>query len=494
MKSFKSKKSKVLLTCLAVILTVSVLCVSLAGCKPPLASDTPLGVYFVGDFQRNVTAEQLAKITKPGAQIVSIADALDEAKINKDTDPAKAAAAIYAVAVTNYNNVTQTGYYVLTNAKVSAKGISTLMGNDVNVGLRSTYSSFSGVNGNFSQTVSGVTQLEGVGGLGDQLRGKFGYNVQSYSNADFAASRHGSNGGAQFPSFAEDANVYKYILGAYNTSLTDATKGDVGITPTADSNGDDELPAYVPAEGAKYPDKSTLAGKPLPSFNANRKPWEPLNRIPNRYKDSKGRIVEDGTTVAGTRYSYGNYGAGFAVYDFSRPEYLSDGTKVNYNSSLDLWTVEVAILDDYVNQACEFAAGDLIKDTQNYIALKNAKFTKISVKFEVYGNGLIKSMQKIDELGTDEKCDLTILPGTCNKGGVTSNTATMAFSYSDYDTDANRLAALYWPALGDAEIFKYHKVSTDLKLDLSKYDTFDTYEPKINEDLVKVFNDIFAEA
>ncbi|MDE6361460.1 MAG: hypothetical protein K2L53_00615, partial [Clostridia bacterium] len=193
--------------------------------------------------------------------------------------------------------------------------------------------------------------------------------------------------------------------------------------------------------------------------------------------------------------SYGNYGAGFAVYDFSRPEYLSDGTEVNYNSSLDLWTVEVAILDDYVNQACEFAAGDLIKDTQNYIALKNAKFTKISVKFEVYGNGLIKSMQKIDELGTDEKCDLSILPGsTCNKGGVTSNTATMAFSYSDYDTDANRLAALYWPALGDAEIFKYHNVSTDLKLDLSKYDTFDTYEPKINEDLVKVFNDIFAEA
>ena len=61
MKSFKSKKSKVLLTCLAVILIVSILCVTLAGCKKPLAGETPLGVYFVGDFQKDVSAEKLAR-------------------------------------------------------------------------------------------------------------------------------------------------------------------------------------------------------------------------------------------------------------------------------------------------------------------------------------------------------------------------------------------------------------------------------------------------
>ena len=202
------------------------------------------------------------------------------------------------------------------------------------------------------------------------------------------------------------------------------------------------------------------------------------------------KIIEDGAEVEGTRYSYGSYGAGFAVYDFSRPEYLSNDTVVSYNSDLDLWTVEVKILDDYVNQACEFAAGDLIRDTKSYIALKNAKFTKISCKFEVYGSGLIKSMQKIDELGTDEKCPLVVLPGTCERGGVTSNTATMAFSYSDSDTNAERLAALYWPELGAEKIFKDNKADTGFKLDLSGYDNFSNYKPVVN-DLLGSFKNLF---
>ena len=378
---------------------------------------------------------------------------------------------------------------MLTDAKVSARGA--LAGGDVNVGIRSTYSSFNGTKGSFSQTVSGVTQLDGIA-IGDQLRGKFGYNIQSFSNDNFSANRKGDNGGAQFPSEAEDANVYKYILGGYNKSLTNAIKGNkYSITPSSQAEKEEPLPDYVPEEGAKYPDNSTLAGKTLPEFNANREAWQPLNRLPLRAWED-GKVVERHTVVEGTRYSYGTYGAGFAVYDFSRPEYLSNDTIVTYDSNLDLWTVEVKILDEFVDQACEFAAGDLIKDTQNYIALKNAKFTKISCKFEVYGSGLIKSMQKIDELGTDEKCPLKVLPGTCERGGVTSNTATMAFSYSDNDTNAERLAALYWPELGQDAIFSDKKVSTSLKLDLSSYDTFDTYAPKVNETLMSSFNNLFA--
>ena len=83
-------------------------------------------------------------------------------------------------------------------------------------------------------------------------------------------------------------------------------------------------------------------------------------------------------------------------------------------------------------------------------------------------------------------------PNKCTKGGVTSNTATMAFSYSDDDTDANRLAALYWLELGENSIFKNKKVSTSLKLDLSGYDKMSTYEPKVNETLMASFNNIFA--
>ncbi len=496
MKTFKSKKSKVIATCMAVVATVCILCVTLAGCKSPLIGDTALGVYFVGDFQDNIDDATLQSITRDGANIISIESAFEQANIDPNTDLAKAAAAIYAVAVTNYNNVTQSGFYILTNANVIAKNVSALAGNDANVDIRSTYSSFTGKKGSFSQTVSGVTKLQGLGNLGDMLKKNFGYNIQSFSNSSFSANRRGPNGGAQFPPVdnEEGIDVYKYILGAFNDGLTETTKGgNVSITPASEQNTDKPIPEYEPAAGAKYPEDSTLAGVNLPDFNKNRKAWEPLNRVPSRYWDGD-TLIEDGAVVEGTRYSYGTYGAGFAVYDFSRPNYLSDDTKVSYNKDLDLWTVEIKVKDEFVNQACEFAAGDLIRDTQGYIGLKNAKYTEISCRFEVYGNGLIKSMQKRDVLKSDEKCPLKAipLPATCNGGGVTSNTATLAFSYSDNDTNAERLAALYWPELGQDKIFNDKKVSTALKLDLSGYVNFDNYEPVVNEALRDQFTDIFA--
>ena len=65
MRFFKTKKSKVVMTCLAVILIASILCVSLAGCKQ-MYGETPIGVYFLGDFQSNVDANTLNDITEIG--------------------------------------------------------------------------------------------------------------------------------------------------------------------------------------------------------------------------------------------------------------------------------------------------------------------------------------------------------------------------------------------------------------------------------------------
>ena len=110
----------------------------------------------------------------------------------------------------------------------------------------------------------------------------------------------------------------------------------------------------------------------------------------------------------------------------------------------------------------------------------------------MYGNGLIKSMQKKDVLNSNDNCPLVVLPGNCKNGGTTSNTATFAFSYSDNDTDAERLVALYWPELGNTTIFKNKRVDTNLKLDLSGYTTFDKYKPVINTNLVNAFTNLFA--
>lgn len=117
MNSFKSKKTKVFMSCLAVILIVSVLCVTLAACKNETVPPTPVDVFFLGDMQKSIDAEQLKKITADGKQIVSVQEMLDETKYELGRDTNKIAAAIYALAATNYNNVTQAVYYIMTDDK-----------------------------------------------------------------------------------------------------------------------------------------------------------------------------------------------------------------------------------------------------------------------------------------------------------------------------------------------------------------------------------------
>ena len=503
MRLFKTKKSKVAMTCLAVILIASVLCASLAGCKQ-MYGDTPLGVYFVGDFQKSVDAIDgltIEDITKDGETIYRVDYALQQAGIDAETNPVAAAAAIYALAVTNYNNITQSGSMLITDAAVVAR--KALANADISVGIRSTYSAFVGKKGKFVQTVSGVTQLSGIGPAGKTVKTNFGYCDQTFSNDAFTAFRRGNNGGAQFPTEGDiGKTVYKYILGAYNESLTKMVKSQdskkLRITPADKVVEDPEMDPYVQT-ATEYPSNSTLKGEKLPDFNPDRNAWDPLNRIPERYWEKNGdkltgKIIENHAVVEGTRYNFGTYGAGFAVYDFSRPEYLSDDTTVTYNAALDLWTVEVKVKEDYVQKACEFAAGDLVRSTMEYISLKNAQYTEATCKFEVYGNGLIKSLQKKDVLNSNDPCPLVILPGnvTCQGGGTTSNSATQVFSYSDNDTNAERLAKLYWPELGDSKIFSNKKVSTSLKLDLSEYTAFSKYTPVVNTELMNAFTNLFA--
>ncbi len=503
MNSFKSKKTKVFMSCLAVILIVSVLCVTLAACKNETVPPTPVDVFFLGDMQKSIDAEQLINITADGKQIVSVKEMLDATGYKLDSDTNKIAAAIYALAATNYNNVTQSVYYIMTDASVEARD--TNLGTAY-VGVRSTYSSVVGKHGNFSQTVSGVTRLDGLGNAVGSFKSKFGYNIQSFSNDKFSVGRQGDNGGAKFATSKNLQENLKYIMGAYNNSLTKKTKGFklTANDKIKENEKEPELPEYVQT-ATTYPEGTTLAGKELPTFNKERKAWEPLNRIPARYweRDNNGNltgnIVENYTEDQGTRYSFGTYGAGWAVYDLSRVEYYDNGTTVKYNEELDLWTIDVSIKKEFVPQACEFAAGDLIRDTKSYISLKNAQFTNLSCKIEVYGNGLIKSMQKFDGLETNEPSPvLGGALGNCKKGGKTSNQATAAFSYTDADCDALKYAALYWAELGTEKFFnevkdQTNKKRTDFILDLSSYPTISTYQPTVNSDLLKIFTDIFAD-
>lgn len=467
MKTLKSKKVKITICAIAVILIVSVLATSLLACKKPVADDTPLEVFFVSDFQKNLDNATLASITKEGEEIVSVQEMLDTTGWTLNGNPKEIAAGIYALAVTNYNNLTQYAYLVKTDASVDA--LDTSLSNDVHVNIRSTFSTFTGKNGSFSQTVSGVTALEGFGPLGDSIRGLFGYNIQSFDNEDFYAFRRASNGGANFYGNS-NPDVLKYIMGAQNDF------------PTRYSDkGSDTKSFYIKDKATLEEENQGGSDVEIEQPVQHERPyaWSPLNGT------TTGEL-----TVAGTKYYLGSFGAGFATYNFSEASWLDDATSVTYDAKNDIYRLNIVVAEKYVDDACIYAKGALIKDTKDYIALKNAKYTECTNVIEVYGNGIIKSIQKIESLGSEEKCDLVVISGSCNGGG-TKNEAIFAFGYTDDCTDVNRYAALYWPELGNESYFgKGYKVTKDMVLDLSSYPTFETYEPKVNE-MAALFESIF---
>ena len=468
MTTLKSRKTKFIICSVAIVLIISVLAMTFVACKDPVLGETPDEAFFVNDLQSNPSAELLSKITKEGETIVPVSEMLSSTgwDINNSADAKNIASGIYALAVTNYGNVTQSVYMLMTDATVDVKG--SRLG-DIKVGVKSTYSDWIGKNGIFSQTISGVTKLEGIGSLGDKIKSNFGYNIQSFTNDNFYAFRRGSNGGANF--YGKDyKDVYKYIMGAQHDF------------PTKYINKGGEVNSFYIQAAEKDEEPSEGETTPQPE---RENAWSPLNR----YQTGVVKVENSDD------YYIGNYGANFAVYDFSRPEYLADNTSVKYDAVNDIYTLNIVVKEEYVDKACDFAKGSLVRDTNSYISLRNAVYTECTNVIEVYGSGMIKSIQKIETIASDEECDVLgggAFWGTC-KGGSTGNRAIVAFSYSDNDTDAVRLAALYFTELGDKSYFEKAKLSTDFALNFEGYPTFAEYNPVVNTELADMFLNITKE-
>ena len=468
MKS-KTKKVKIAVSFLAVMLIACMLTISMTGCKSAEVGVTPIDVFFVGNMQKDVA--DASDLTIEGEELVSVKEMLETEGWTLENNPYEVIAGIYALAATNYGKINRAAYMVMTDASVNAFKCSRLGNKDVNVGIRSTYSSFVGDNGSFSQTVSGVTILSGLGGMVEKMKSNFGWNTQSYSNSDYIIAKQGFTSGAEFYGQGNNAgNVTKYIMGAGNPKLDkQKTVNAYAYSKNSGSNDDDD-------------------------FESDRvNAWDPLDAIET-----------DSFVVANTEYVNGTYGGtSWATSDFSRLEYFDNSnTSISYDSNLDLYTLNITILNEFVDEASDFTKGGLVKDTKDYIELSNAKYTQAVAKIEVYGSGLIKSMQRIDTLESNEKCKLSVAGGvfgSCDGGGKAENRITMAFGYDKDDCDAYKYAALYWPELATETPYKKAKAVKNQKkldknttpLDLSGYTTFNKYNPKAN-DLAGKFTSLYS--
>ena len=457
MKSYKSKKGRIAAACVALMLVVCMLTVLLAGCKKTEIGVTPIDVFFVGNMQKDV--EDPSTLMKEGTELVGVKEMLETEGWTIESNPYEVIAGIYALAVTNYSNVKRSLYYIMTDASVNAFKCTNLMNKDVNVGIRSTYSAISGENGSFSQTISGVTILDGLGSAVGQLKSQFGWNIQSFSNEDFNIHKEGFTAGAEFYGAGNnESNATKYIMGAGNPKLDKQTKVDGAVSKPSTGT------TNTPVSQREYA-------------------WSELDQL-------------DEGKVEGTEYYLGTYGTSWATSNYSKTEYFDkENTSISYDPDLDLYTLTITVLPEYADEACDFTKGLLVRDTKSYIQLNNAVYTESTAKIEVYGSGLIKSMQNIDTLESKEKFKLTVaggMFGSCDGGGKTSNRITRAFSYDKDDCDALKYCALYWPELATE---KPYKSVTEIKgikpLDLSGYATMSNYKPVAN-DLKNKFQTLYS--
>lgn len=425
----------------------------------PEPAGTTDAIMNVNGYQQKVADVNTLALVNNG-KIVSVQEMLTATglDLNKAEDKAQIAEYIYNMAVRNNASVQGSAYAVLTDATVNAYQVNALgiKMDYFNVGLRSTYSSMTGPKGYFSQTISGVTilDLQGMEAIGNTLKSNFGYNIQSFGNGDFNAFRQSSNGGADF--LSEEEEGYKYILGA---TKTESTK-------------------FPTKTGKNFSISAATAGTatPSPLFTATNW-WDALPDMP--VVDKNGKPVKVEGDVYGVPYAYelGNYGAGWAKYDFQKDYLDLENTKVEYSARDDIYTITLAVKEDKIDEACKYAKGDLIKDTQAYLRLKDPKYTKLENTIQVYGNGLIKCWVRDEIMGSTENAQLKVLPGEAAGGGNTGNSSVTVFSYDERDYNAERMAALYWPELGKATLFK--GAVENKQLDLSAYPTLETYAPDV---------------
>lgn len=440
------KNSKKLLFLVVAIILVASLTMSLVSCKKgPEASNSDYDdpMWSLNGYQQNPGSN--VKVVE-GKSLVSIQEMLTATGLDINTknqeEKKQIVENIYNVLVTNAGVVKNKAWLICTDATVKAYEVKSLISPEVlEVGIRSAFSLAQGEQGSFSQTISGVTKLDLLGSLGDQLKSNFGWNVQEFSSDKVYAYKQGKNGGALYYTAETNPDYLKYILGAYNESLYDKVGRKAVTIKDVEPNTEDNA--------TEQPTTKRV--------NA----WDPLEERVNNPE-----FVYDKDT--GATLELGNLqDVAWAVYNF-KAEWLSDETTVTYDKDTDVYTLEITVKEENVDEACKFAKANLIKDTCNYILLKNPKYTKLTNKIEVYGNGLIKSWERDEELGSEEQAKLVVLPGTCEKGGLTGNKSLSVFSYNELDTNAERLAALYFPEVGT-------------KIDLTKYPTLAQYQPIVNK-------------
>ena len=103
MNSKKSKRVKIAVSFLAVMLIACMLTISMTGCKSSAIGVTPIDVFFVGNMQKNPT--DTSDLMKDGTKLVSVDTMLETQNWDLETDKYEVIAGIYSLAVTNYNNV-----------------------------------------------------------------------------------------------------------------------------------------------------------------------------------------------------------------------------------------------------------------------------------------------------------------------------------------------------------------------------------------------------
>ncbi len=431
------------------------------------------------NYEASKTAELKSDATY--SKIYSVDDMLKSGEVDKN-NKAEFAAALYSLAISNYNNVKGSGWYCYTDSSVFATDVTATLGISLtfptfNVGVRAAYclgyveadapnaaQKKAKQNNYFSQTISGVSKLDIEGlpsNLTGTLKGMFGYNCIEFLNNGTYAYKRGVNGGAQFYGAKKDV-AYKYLMGAYNKKLYEETYKKKAKDPVS---GYPEKTFITDAYKDTYAEAKSLDYVETPKDIIQRNsPWGKLDTLyDNAYKLKP--FDEEYT------YYIGTYGTGWAVYDFSKENIDGSKTTVTYDKNTHIYTIEMAVKEDKADAACMFAKGSLTKDTKDYIQLQNAKYALTKNTIKIFDNGLIASWEREETVSSEDPAKLTILTGECKKGGGTTNHTYMSFSYSPIDYSPLALAARYLPEMGTLTNEKY-------KQDLSGWPTLDEYNPK----------------
>lgn len=482
------KKAVVAVSVIAGVILLAVLGVFViwpALAPKAVISTNTAGVLAKSGYQKYIEDTSTIKLSANATEdhIVSVKEMLDATglSLSNSSDTTKIAANIFNLAVTNYANIANTAWYCYTDSSVYATNVKATLGislsfPEFNVGVRAAYmlasqetknSKNAGDPNSYSSTISGVTKLDIKGlpsNLTGTLKGMFGYNIQTCLYEGTYAYRRGNNGGAQF--FGDDSEEgYKYPMGSYNASFP--TK----LNDAKNEEGAYKQQAFVVKDYNKKEDAVTqkldYIETPVADKVTRVNAWDPLQKTYSyAYR----------VNVYGTYYNYycGNFGTGWAVYDFAE-ENLDPATTVTYDKASHVYEIKIVVKKDKANAACEFAKGSLTKDTKDYITMQNPDYALEENTIQIFDNGLIKSWKRQETVSSEAKAKLIILTGDCFDGGGTTNITQQAFSYLDVDSDPLANAALYWPQLGDSAVVgKY-------AFDLKSYPTIDNYNPSKNK-------------